>query len=225
MSLSFSIKAFSATTALLLACATIWAGSADDLIKKGDDFDLKLQASEAIDFYLAAEKLEPKSASLLLHIARQYRHLMADATTREEKLRLGGIGLDYALRAAALAPNDSEAQLSPAISYGKMVPLQGLKEQIESARRIKDAVDKAIELDPHNDLAWNVLGRWNKVLADVNGLKRAVGSLTANCRRDRTLRRCCAFRKPSKSIPTASCTTSSWDKPTPRWGKPPTRAD
>jgi hypothetical protein len=38
------------------------------------------------------------------------------------------------------------------------------------------------ELEPfyeraHNDLAWDVLGRWNKVLADVNGLKRAVGSL------------------------------------------------
>jgi tetratricopeptide (TPR) repeat protein len=177
MNLSFSRNAFFGTTALLLTCSTIWAGTADDLIKKGDDFDLKLQASEALDFYLAAEKLEPKSASLLLRIARQYRHLMTDATTREEKLSLGGIGLDYALRAAALAPNDSEAQLSPAISYGKMVPLQGLKEQIESARRIKDAVDKAIKLDPHNDLAWNVLGRWNKVLADVNGLKRAVGSL------------------------------------------------
>ena len=62
-----------------------------------------LRASEALDFYLAAEKLEPKNASLLVRIARQYRHLMADATTREEKLRLGGIGLDYAQRAAALA--------------------------------------------------------------------------------------------------------------------------
>src|SRR5258707_15296228 len=157
MGLSFSIKAFSSTTALLLTCSTIWAGAADDLIKKGDDFDLKLQASEALDFYLAAEKLEPKSASLLLRIARQYRHLMADATTREEKLRLGGIGLDYAQRAAALAPNDSEAQLSPAISYGKLVPLQGVKEQTEAARRIKEAADKAIRLNPHNDLAWDVL--------------------------------------------------------------------
>jgi tetratricopeptide (TPR) repeat protein len=177
MSPSFCIKAFSATTALLLTCATIWAGPADDLIKNGDDLDLKLQASEALHFYLAAEKLEPKNVSLLCRIARQYRHLMVDATTREEKLRLGGISLDYAQRAAALAPNDSEAQLSPAISYGKMVSLQGMKEQIESGRRIKDAVDKAIKLDPQNDLAWDVLGRWNKVLADVNGLKRAVGSL------------------------------------------------
>jgi tetratricopeptide (TPR) repeat protein len=171
------IKAFSATTALLLTCATIWAGPADDLIKNGDDLDLKLQASVALHFYLAAEKLEPQNASLLLRIARQYRHLMADATTREEKLRLGSIGLDYARRAAALAPNDSEAQLSPAISYGKMVPLQGLKEQTEAARLIKDAADRAIRLDPHNDLAWHVLGRWNRVLAGVSGLKRAVASL------------------------------------------------
>jgi len=177
MSLSFSIKTFSATILFLLIGATTRAGSADDLIKSGDDLDLKLKASEALAFYLEAEKLEPKNASLLVRIARQYRHLMVDATTREEKLRLGGIALDYAQRAATLAPNDSEAQLSPAISYGKMVALQGIKEQIESARRIKDAVDKAIKLDPHNDLAWNVLGRWNKVLADVNGLKRAVGSL------------------------------------------------
>jgi tetratricopeptide (TPR) repeat protein len=177
MSLSFSIKAFSATTALLLICPTIWAGAADDLIKNGDDLDVKLQASEALNFYLAAEKLEPKNASLLVRIARQYRHLMVDASTREEKLRLGGIGLGYAQRAAALAPNDSEAQLSPAISYGKMLPLQGSKEQTEAAPRIKKAADKAIRLDPHNDLAWDVLGRWNKVLADVNGIKRALGSL------------------------------------------------
>jgi len=177
MSLSFSIKAFSATIALLLVCATSWAGSTDDLIKSGDDLDLKLKASEALAFYLEAEKLEPKNASLLVRIARQYRHLMADATTREEKLKLGGIGLGYAQRAAALAPNDSEAQLSPAISYGKLVPLQGIKEQMEAARRIKEAADKAIRLNPHNDLAWDVLGRWNKVLADVNGIKRALGSL------------------------------------------------
>jgi hypothetical protein len=151
MGSSFFINAFSTTAALLLTCATMCAGPADNLIKNGDDLDLKLQASEALGFYLAAEKLEPKNASLLCRIARQYRHLMVDATTREEKLRLGGVSVDYAQRAAALAPDDSEAQLSPAISYGKMVPLQGMKEQIESARRIKDAVDKAIQMGKTTD--------------------------------------------------------------------------
>jgi hypothetical protein len=73
---------------------------------------------------------------------------MADATTRDEKLRLGGIALDYAKRAAALAPNDSEAQVSIAISYGKMLPLMGIKKQMEAARYIKDSADKAIRTRP-----------------------------------------------------------------------------
>jgi tetratricopeptide (TPR) repeat protein len=175
MRLSFSIKAFFVATALLLTCAASRAQSANDLIEKGDVFDLKFQAAEALKDYLPAEKLEPKNVRLLVRIARQYRHLMTDATPREDKLRLGGIALGYAQRAAALAPNDSEAQLSPAITYGKMLPFQGSKERVEASPRIKEAVDKAIKLDPRNDLAWHVLGRWHQVLADVGLIKRTLG--------------------------------------------------
>jgi tetratricopeptide (TPR) repeat protein len=177
MFFSFPFKSFATSAVYLLICATSWAGAAADLIKNGDAFDVTLQADAALGFYLAAERLEPENAHLLVCIARQYRHLMADATTREEKLRLGGIALQYAQRAAALAPNDSEAQLSPAIAYGKVLPFQSLKEQIEAARHIKDAAERAIKLDPRNDLAWHVLGRWHMVLASVTGFKRTVAQL------------------------------------------------
>ena len=53
----------------------------------------------------------------------------------------------------------------------------GIKEQMEAARYIKDSADKAIELDPRNDLAWHVLGRWHRVLSDVNMFKRGLASL------------------------------------------------
>ena len=112
-------KAFSAVAALLLLGAALRAESADDLIKQGDVLDIKLQAAEALKFYLLAKKLQPENAQLLVRIARQYRHLMSDATARDDKLELGGIALDYSLRAAALAPDDSQAQLAPAITYGK----------------------------------------------------------------------------------------------------------
>ena len=177
MRFSFSIRAFSIATPLLVVCAASWAQSADDFIKKGDVFDRKFQSDAALKNYLQAEKLEPKNARLLCRIARQYRQLMTDATVREDELRLGGISLAYAQRAAALAPNDSEAQLSPAISYGKMMPYLGTKEQVEDSPRIKEAADKAIELDPDNDTAWHVLGRWHQVLADVSLLKRTLGQL------------------------------------------------
>jgi tetratricopeptide (TPR) repeat protein len=176
VSLPFSVHPISATAVFLLICAVVRAESPSDLIAKGDAFDGRLQAAEALQSYLPAEKLQPKNVRLLVRIARQYRHLMADATTREEKLRLGHISLDYAQRAAALAPSDSEAQLSIAISYGKMLPLLGTKEQVEASRVIKDTADKAIRLDPGNDLAWHVLGRWHRVLSDVNMLKRELAS-------------------------------------------------
>ena len=174
MSFRLFVKAFS--SALALVCAAIGAESPNDLIAKGDALDQKFQAAEALQFYLPAEKLQPTNVHVLVRIARQYRYLMADATTRDDKLRLGGIALDYAQRAAALAPKDAEAQLSIAISYGKMLPLMGTKEQIEAARHIKASADKAIELDPHNDLAWHILGRWHRTLSDVSTLKRGLAS-------------------------------------------------
>jgi tetratricopeptide (TPR) repeat protein len=176
MNRPFSLKTLFTITALLAVCATLRAEPADELIKNGDAFDQRFKSAEALECYLPAEKLEPRNASLLLRIARQYRYLMSDATSPKEKLRLGGIALDYSQRAAALAPNDSEAQLSVGITYGKMLPLMGTKEQVAASPRIKESAENALKLDPRNDTAWHVLGRWHRNVADVGAIKRALAS-------------------------------------------------
>lgn len=172
--LSKALSAFFAVTSVILTGSAFAAESADELIKNGDIFYAKLQAAEALKFYLPAEKIDPKNVRLLVHISREYRHLMSDASTPEEKRKLGGAAVDYANRAALLGPNDADAQLAVAISYGVLQPLEGNRERIEASRLIKIAVDKTIRLDPHNDLGWHVLGRWHKELADVGPVKRAL---------------------------------------------------
>jgi tetratricopeptide (TPR) repeat protein len=174
---AFLLNTLSAALALALASTGIGAESAGELIQKGDVFYAKLQAAEALKFYLPAEKLDPNNVRLLVRIARQYRHLMSDATKAREKRQLGKTAVDYAQRAVALAPNDPEAQLALAISYGKMLPIEGTKQQIANSRLIKIAVDKVIALDPDNDLAWHVLGRWYLALADVGTVKRALAQV------------------------------------------------
>lgn len=148
------------------------AESGRELIQKGDVFYDKQQAAEALEYYLPAEKLEPNNVRLLVRIAREYRHLMSDATNASAKLQLGSTAVDYAQRAAGLAPNNPEAQLAVAISYGKMLPIEGTKQRIAYSRLIKVAVDKVIALDPTNDLAWHILGRWNLSLAEISSVKR-----------------------------------------------------
>jgi tetratricopeptide (TPR) repeat protein len=148
------------------------AESADRLIDKGKVFERKFQANEALPLYLSAEKIEPKNPDLLVRIARQYRYLMTDASETQEKMRLGHLALDYSTRAAECGPSDSDAQLATAITLGKMLPYMPTKEQVSASPRIKESVDKALAIDPRNDNAWHILGRWNRVLADISGPKR-----------------------------------------------------
>jgi tetratricopeptide (TPR) repeat protein len=157
---------------LCLSGGAARAEDADALIAKGDQFDKQLQAKEALEDYLPANKLKPDNVYLLVRIARQYRHLMSDTSSKQEKLRLGNISLKFAERAATLAPNNAEAQLSPAISYGKMSPYMGSRDQFNASPRIKAAADRTLQLDPTNDNAWHILGRWNRVLANVSAVKR-----------------------------------------------------
>src|SRR5678816_4283052 len=162
---------------LTLASTAAGAESGQELIQKGDIYYTNLQAAEALKFYLPAEKLDSNNVRLLVRIAREYRHLMSDATKTSEKKQLGSMAVDYAQRAVALAPNDPEAQLALAISYGKRLPLEETKQQVANSRLIKIAVDKSIALNPTNDLSWQVLGRWYRGVADVSPLKRAFGQI------------------------------------------------
>ena len=175
----FHRLALASTPALLLlvANAVSAAESAEDLVEKGKVYEKKFQAKDALPYYLAAEKLEPQNCHVLVRIARQYRYLMTDAAAKDEKLRLGHLALDYSARAAAAGPQDCDAQLATAITLGKMLPILPTKEQVGASPKIKESVDKALKLDPNNDTAWHVLGRWNRVLADVNLLKRALAEM------------------------------------------------
>lgn len=177
MQTSSIFRALAIAITLNLTIQPARAQSAAEFMAKGDVSDASLRADDALKSYLSAEKLEPNNVRLLVKIARQYRHLMADAKAVPEKLRLGQSALTYGQKAAALGPKDSDAQLSTAITYGKMLPYQGKKEQVEASPRIKAAADRAIKLDPRNDTAWHVLGRWHQALANVSGVKRAVGGV------------------------------------------------
>jgi tetratricopeptide (TPR) repeat protein len=164
-------------SAVLLVQTLSAAESADDLIDKGKVLDRKFKANEALLLYLSAEKIEPKNPDLLVRIARQYRYLMTDATDTQEKLRLGHIALDYSERAAACGPKDCDAQLAPAITLGKMLPYMPVKEQVAASPKIKESVDKALAIDSRNDNAWHILGRWNRVLAEISSAKRFLAGI------------------------------------------------
>jgi tetratricopeptide (TPR) repeat protein len=99
---------------------------------------------------------------------------MSETSAKEDKHHFCTEAVQYAQRAVALAPENPETQLAVAVSYGKLLPFVGTKDQIADSRVIKAAVDKVLALDAENDIAWQVLGRWHLALAEVSGVKRAL---------------------------------------------------
>lgn len=162
---------------LVFSVSALRAQSPDALIRKADVLDTNLHAEEALNLYLEAAKAKPNDADLCVRIARQYRHLMADASSKDEKLRLGGLALNYSQQAATCGPNDSDAQLDAAITYGKMISLQSNKEQVKDSKLIRAAAEKAIKLNPKNDTAWYILGRWHRSVAGMSAAKRSMAGM------------------------------------------------
>jgi tetratricopeptide (TPR) repeat protein len=167
-------------TALLLLALAVSALAQDDfatLVKKGDTFDAQLKTKEALAAYLEAEKLQPNDVRLLCQIAKQYGESQADSKDKAWRRDTGQKALDYAKRALALDPKNAYAQLSVAVSYGRIAPYLDNKTKIAYSKLVKEHVDRAIALDPRDDLAWHVLGAWHYELANLNGVLRAIAQL------------------------------------------------
>jgi tetratricopeptide (TPR) repeat protein len=175
MKTSFSFRSLAASSLLFLGSMAGQAETVAELLAKGDAADKSFNPTLALQSYLPAEKLSPNDVTLLLSIARQYRHLMCDVANEGDKLKYGNISLNYAKRAAGLAPKNSDAQLSPAITYGKMLPFESKGDQVATSPLIKAAADRAIKLNPRNDTAWHVLGRWHQSMANITGVRRSIG--------------------------------------------------
>ncbi|MEN3942085.1 hypothetical protein WJU23_12380 [Prosthecobacter sp. SYSU 5D2] len=152
-------------------------GNVDDLIRQGDTYDAKFQPDEALKHYLPAEKRRPGDAALMVKIARQYVFRMDELSSSADKMASAKMALSYAEKAVKAAPATSDPHLSIAIVYGKMTPLLGNKEKIEVSRKIKEAAEKAVKLNPRDDYAWHLLGRWHQALAGMGSLTRGIARL------------------------------------------------
>jgi len=146
-------------------------------MKKGDGCDQRLENRQALDAYLAAAKVASPNAELLRRIAKEYGELMADTDSADQKRELGERAIDYAKQAIAADPRDAMAQLSMAVCYGRIAPLLDNKTKIAYSRLVKEYADKALALDPNNDLTYNVLGSWNYELAGLNPFLRGLAGI------------------------------------------------
>jgi tetratricopeptide (TPR) repeat protein len=147
------------------------------LVKQGDVADQQGNTRAALASFRAAEAIEPENVGVLLRISKQFGDLIAVTKPEDNARRMAEMALNYGNRALDGDRSNAKAHLNLAISYGHMTDFVGNKTKLEYSKVIYDETQKSIELDPTDDFAWHVLGRWEAGVANVSGVLKALASL------------------------------------------------
>lgn len=167
---------------LLIAVLLSFRAFAEDaqlvaLVKQGDGEERQGHTRAALACYREAERLDPKHVGVLLRISKQYSDLIADTKPADAAEAVAQKSLEYSLRAVEIDPKSAKGHLSLAIAYGRLTDFVGNKVKLEYSKKIKEEAQKSIELDPTDDFAWHVLGRWHYGVANVGAMLKTMASL------------------------------------------------
>jgi tetratricopeptide (TPR) repeat protein len=167
----------------VLALAGIGFGqTAADHILKGDEYFTAYEDQKALDEYLAAVELEPGNYEALWKSARGIVDVSdlitgTDKESKEKRRKMYNDAVSYANRAVKANPDDTWGHFILSSSMGNKALLMSTKDQIDASKKIRAEIDKAIELDGTNDLAFHALGRWHRRMAEIGGAKRFFGGI------------------------------------------------
>jgi tetratricopeptide (TPR) repeat protein len=78
----------------------------------------------------------------------------------------------YATRAVAANPAGADGWFALANAIGRTSLTLGKKERVQRAAEIRTAALKAIEINPQQDGAFHVMGRWNAEIMRLSGFQR-----------------------------------------------------
>jgi tetratricopeptide (TPR) repeat protein len=161
---------------LVLACHAAVAANpqAAQLIAQGDAEVTAMHAPEALAFYDQAAKTDPDNVQILLRISQQCSNLISQAKSPSDALDYAKRSLDEAKQAVTLAPDNPKAHLALAVAYGRITDFEDNRTKVEDSRYVKSEADKTLELDPKDDIAYHVLGRWNYAVATLNPMLKLV---------------------------------------------------
>lgn len=109
-----------------------------------------------------------RAAVALIDIGKQ----TPDEVSSPERDSLYALAEVYARRAvdAKLLGEDGHYALAAAIGRASLT--KGKRERVQRAREIRVEALKALELDPEDDRAWHVLGRWHAEIERLSGIQK-----------------------------------------------------
>jgi tetratricopeptide (TPR) repeat protein len=164
-----------------LIAATVGAQSltADvaEKIAAGDAALAKFDLDGAIASYREARQPPHTDYESTWKLARALVDKGTLTKDRSEQKKLYLEAEQLAREAVQLDPKHSKGHAYLAIALGKRALFEGGKRKVELSDEVTAEAKKALELNPQEDLAYHVLGIWNREVAELNWVLRAFAEL------------------------------------------------
>jgi tetratricopeptide (TPR) repeat protein len=175
-------KILFALAAVVLLAGPALAQTAADHIREGDAAYAALDDAKALEHYRAALALEPANYEALWKASRAIVDVAdvipaTDTDIKERQKNMYTEATSLARKAVAANPNDTWGHFQLAAANGKRLLLLPKKDQIDASKAVRDEIEKAIQLDPTNHLAYHAFGRWHRRMDEIGGAKRFFGSI------------------------------------------------
>ncbi len=145
-------------------------------VAKGDSAFKVLNNDKALECYLKAFESNSDDYEAAWKISRAYVDI-GEKLEGDERASHFKKGEEFAKKAVELKPEGSYGHLYLSIAIGKVALDAGKKEQVRLSKEVKKELDIAIKYDPENDIAYHVLGRWNRKMANLGWIQRKFADL------------------------------------------------
>lgn len=169
------------TVLLFLFASFIFAQEMDSTsyyMAKGDSAYQAFDNVTALNFYNRAFNLDGQNNyEAAWKLSRAYVDIGETKENKNERKMYFQKGLDLANKAVEMDSSLEKGHLWKSIALGRVALDAGKKEQVRLSKEIKKEADKAVELDPNDDIAWHVLGRWHRKMATLGWLQRKFANL------------------------------------------------
>ncbi len=145
-----------------------------DVLRKGDEAFYAMDYEKADSLYTAVLQKTPENAAVNWKLARLYVS-MGEALppeSPEKRQPYFAKAVEFAKTSTSHDDSIAEGHTWLAASLGVLADNTGAREKIKRANSIKRELDRALELNPEDDVALSILGSFNREIADMGWLEK-----------------------------------------------------
>ncbi|MGO9529377.1 MAG: hypothetical protein ACLP0A_17595 [Verrucomicrobiia bacterium] len=163
---------------LALCLFGIVAGAqAQQGVAMGDAALARFDLDSALKAYRAAHLRAPDDYEATWKLARALIDTSTLSKDADQQKQCCVEAEELARIAVKLNPDDSKGHAYLAVAVGKLALYEGGKRKVSLASEVKTEAERAIRRDDKEDLAYHVLGVWNREMVELNWVLRKFAEL------------------------------------------------